>query len=623
MTGPRPAPTLGARLERAARSSARIRFLDHAERATHLSMGDIHRRALATAAVLRAMGVGTGDRIALVLPTAPSFFDAFFGAGAAGAVPVPLSPPVRLGKLDEYHTRTAQMLRACDARMVLTDRRIRRLLGRTAERARPPLGCHALEDLGIDLDAEPAGALSAPAPDDLAFVQFSSGTTALPKPVALTHAQVLANVDAILAAMTGAHPQGPELTHAGVSWLPLYHDMGLVGCVLVAVSHPGDLTLIPPEVFVARPASWLQAISTYRGTISPAPNFAYALCAERVTDEELVGVDLSSWRIALNGAEPVTYRALERFVTRFEPHGLHPAALSPVYGLAEATLAVTFTDLRERFRHRDVDRDALLLEGRARSPEAGRPRVTLVSVGRALPGFEVRIVPAEGEGPVQARPALEPGRLGRVLVRGPSVMRGYLDRPEATAEALRDGWLDTGDTGFALDEQLYLYGRAKELVILAGRKHAPQPIEQAVDGVSGVRPGCVAAIGVVPDGGDAEGLVVLVERARAARQSDADIAAEASRRITAALGLVPWKVEVLRPGTLPRTSSGKIRRAAAREAYLAGRLSPPDEVTPWRLALEAVRSSLGFARARISGAQGADRASPGDAAARRRGETER
>jgi len=359
--------------------------------------------------------------------------------------------------------------------------------------------------------------------------------------------------------------------------------MGLVGCVLVAMAHPADLTLLPPELFVARPAAWLRAITRWRATVSPAPNFAYALCADRVTDEERAELDLSSWRVALNGAEPVTPEVLRRFVARFVRTGFRPAALTPVYGLAEATLAVTFAPLDRPFQAATFEARALAA-GRARPAAEGQ---ALIALGRPLPGMELRIAADDGA-------PVPDGEVGRVLVRGPSVMAGYWDQPGETARVLdRDGWLDTGDLGFLHDGQLFLHGRRKDVIVLRGRNHAPQEVEQALDGLPGVRPGCAAAIGVVPPGGDGEVLVLLVERARTATARDDEVLAGAIRdAVVERSGLVPEQVVLLAPGTLPRTSSGKIRRAAARAEWEAGTLRPPLRMTPLELLKELVRSRL-------------------------------
>jgi len=551
-----------------------VRFLDRRETGgERLSYGELFARARGVAGALQRLGLRPGERVALVLPTAPFFFDAFFGAVLAGGVPVPLYPPIRLGRMDEHRAQTAAMLRACGARLVLSDRRIQRLLGAAVVDGKPDLGSATMEELEV----HPPSPVEV-SPDDVAFIQFSSGTTVEPKPVCLTHRQILANVRAILAAIQAAYPDTGAEPHVGVSWLPLYHDMGLVGAVLGAVELPGELILIPPELFIARPAIWLRALSRYRGTISPAPNFAYALCAKRVRDDELAGVDLSRWSVALNGAEPVTPAVIESFVERFARYGLRREALTPVYGLAEATLAVTLSDLRSPFRRRRFDRDALVRRATAIPASEGQE---LVSLGPPLPGFALRIIDDEGHD----APA---GQVGRVLVRGPSVMLGYHGMPERTAATLRDGWLDTGDTGFVHENQLYLYGRAKDLIVLRGHNHAPQDVEQVLHDVDGLRAGCVAAVGIV--GHEGEALFLFVERARNARRDDGSIAQAVSRTVSERTGLVPERVLVLGAGTLPRTSSGKIRREETRRRFLAGTLTPPRRVTILYLLREMLRS---------------------------------
>jgi len=535
--GPLVAPrhaTFVAALESAARSRWGLSFLDAQERETSLSFAEMYESARTAAGGLREMGVARGDRVAIVLPTGPDFMDAFFGTVLAGAVPVPLYPPVRLGRMDEFHRRTARMLEVCGARVVLSDARISRLLGVAVTQARPPLGLQRVCHGSPFVDRATA--------DGLLVIQFSSGTTVDPKAVALTHANVLANIAAIETIVPGDDAQ------AGVSWLPLYHDMGLIGCLLLAVYRPGPLTLIPPEVFLARPAIWLRAISRKRATISVAPNFAYGLCVRRVREPELDGVDLSSWRFALNGAEPVAAAVLRRFSDRFAAHGFDARALMPVYGLSEATLAVTFTP-----------------SGRHPRTWAAGAR-ELASVGTPLPGIDVDV------------------RHGRIHVRGASVMRGYYRNPAATRAALSDGWLDTGDLGFIDGGELFVSGRAKDLVILRGVNHAPQEFEDALDGVEGVRPGCAAAVGLPTAEG--EELVLLVET-----EGSAD--AEWIRgRVLERTGIRPLAVHLLAPGTLPRTSSGKLRRGEALRQLQADELRPPDRVTLFHVAKETARSLL-------------------------------
>lgn len=567
-----PSQTLGGALRAAAKANngRGLRFCDRHERETRVDWPEVYARAQRAAGALVARGVRPGDTVAIVLGTGPHFFDAFFGASLAGAIPVPLYPPVRLGRLDEYHARTAAMMTAARARLLVADSRTWRILGESVLRARPELGAVDIADLsGEPFERENA-------PDDLAFVQFSSGTTVDPKPVALQHRAVLANAGAILAGIARS-----DEDQSGVSWLPLYHDMGLVGAVFVALLRAGNLTLLGPEVFIGRPGLWLRAIGRTGALISPAPNFAYALCVDRVTDEEMEGVDLSRWRYALNGAEPVSPATLRRFVERFARWGLRPEALTPVYGLAEASLAVTFSTLDEPFRTTRFDR-AALSQGRAVPAEGG---VELVSVGTPLPGLEIE-VPS--------------GEIGPVRVRGASLMHGYLHQPERTAAVMKDGWLDTGDLGFLHEGELYLTGRAKDVLILRGANHAPHEIEQAVDAVDGVRTGCAAAVTFRPEDAEEDRLLVFVEvRNELPATVRALLADRCSGEILAATGLDPALVVLLAPGTLPRTSSGKIRRAEALKRWLAGELLPPDEVNAWRLAGALAKGTLAHWRARL------------------------
>lgn len=567
----------------AAETEAGLRFVDGRERAHELSYRKVYERALRAGGALAEAGVQSGEHVAIILPTAPVFFDAFFGALAIGAVPVPLYPPVRLGRLDEYHARTASMLRGCDAVAVVTERRIDRVLGRTLEHAPLKLGVVSAETLfeGPRVDPNPGD------PNTLGFIQFSSGTTAAPKPIALTHAQILANVAAITRAILEAYPETETFVHSGCSWLPLYHDMGLVGCVFVAIGYARELTLIPPEQFLARPALWLRTLSRYGGTISPAPNFAYSLCVERVEDRELEGVDLSRWLVALNGAEPVTPKVLERFVERFSDHGFPHTSLTPVYGLGEATLAVTFSALREPWRWRRFDRTRLAETREA--VEVSDGGVELVSLGPPLPGFTVQIRDSD-QNPLPER------RVGGVWIRGPSLMRGYYRMDALNGETFDGEWLNTGDRGFLDRGELYLFGREKDTIILRGRNFAPQDIEAALDRLPGVRQGCVAAVGAMGDRG--EELRLLVETTLDAVDARAALADEIRSAVLERCSLVA-EVTLLERGVLPRTSSGKIARARARDAYENGALTAPKPVSAWRMANELIQSY--FARRRGEG----------------------
>ena len=563
-----------------------LRFLDRHGRPDMHPWAAIVARARTTAGRLIATGIGPGDRVALVYPTGPAFFDAFFGALLAGAVPVPLYPPVRLGRLDEYHPRTARMIEVAGASLVLTDRTILRLLGPAIEQAKPALGVLLLEGLN---EGSPTHAEASP--DQLGLVQFSSGTTGEPKAVALTHHALMAQTHALQTRMLRAFPEDEHCEHSGCSWLPLYHDMGLIGCVFPALVHGASLTLIRPEHFIARPATWLRALSDHKATISVAPNFAYALCTERIQDAELDGVDLSHWRIGLNGAEPVAPSTLMAFVERFSQWGLRAETLSPVYGLSEAALAVTFSDLERPFTTRHYDREALATRGEATPDETGRAHVSL---GRPLPGFEVVIRGGTGE-------ALPERMQGHIWARGPSLMQGYLSAPEATQDALQDGWLKTGDLGFFDEGELFVTGRAKDLIILRGRNHEPQVIEEAVQHVEGVRRGCTAAVSTLHEGDATERLLLFIETPREGQAPDPEtLTNRCTQAVRERVGLTIDQIVILSPGTLPRTSSGKIRRAETLARHQSGMLTAPEPVSWWRLTRHLIHSAKALRRSRSS-----------------------
>ena len=526
--------TLGAALDRAAASEHALVFIDLRERERRMSWAEVREGAAQAASALIEAGVAPGDRIALVLRTSPEFVACFFGALLARAVPVPLYPPVRLGRLDEYHEQLVRMLQRSGARIVVTDRLLRGFLGPALARARLPLGCR----LAGELQSHRHTALAV-SPDELALIQFSSGSTARPKPVALTHRHLTTQLAALESLLLADAPP------IGVSWLPLYHDMGLIGCLLLAAYAPGTLALIAPEHFITRPSLWLRAIARHRAAISPAPNFAYALCAGRVRDAELDGVDLSCWRHALDGAEPIAAPSARRFCERFARYGFDPSSLQPVYGLSEASLAVTFSP-----------------RGPLRSLRGASREV--VSVGAPIPGVEVDV------------------RDGRIFVRGPSVMSAYFGEPPRPSE-----WLDTGDLGFARGGELYVTGRAKDVVIVRGANHSAQEFEDTLDGIAGVRAGCAMALGIVTTCG--EQLLVLAERTPG--PSDREVTHAIANAIALRTGIRPHTIRLLAPGTLPRTSSGKLRRAEALRRFQHGALTPPRKMGPLALAREWLRSA--------------------------------
>lgn len=559
-----------------------LRLVDRSEKERFLEWQELAGSARRVAGGLRRSGVRPGDRVALLFPTGEAFFLAFFGVLAAGAVPVPLYPPVRLNRLQEYQERTSRMLAAVGTRLVLSDSRLASLAGPSIARARPQLGFCTLAELSDAVECFEPGR-----PEDLGLLQFSSGTTSEPKPVALSQRALVAQV----LRLNALWPDTPEIRHSGVSWLPLYHDMGLIGCVLPALERPGVLTLLRPEDFLRKPALWLRAIARFRATISAAPNFAFALAVDRIQDEELAGCDLSCWRHALCGAETVVPETLRRFARRFESYGFRPEALAPVYGLSEAALAVTVPHLGQPPRFERFDRAALAESGWAAPDPEGRE---MASLGRPLPGFAIEIRDESGR-------RLGERRVGRVFVSGPSLMEGYFGREEDTREVLRDGWLDTGDLGFLEKGELFLTGRIRDRLKVRGRTYPPGDVEEAVWHLPGLRPGCAVAVTGVPEGAAQEQLFLFVERPRSGPpRPQADLEADCRKAVFEETGLLVDCVVVLPAGSLPRTSSGKLRRAETWLRFQQGRLDSPPAPGLFRLGLEMLRGKLELERAGAS-----------------------
>jgi acyl-CoA synthetase (AMP-forming)/AMP-acid ligase II len=398
----------------------------------------------------------------------------------------------------------------------------------------------------------------------------------------VSHTNLFHNLAMMLSSLGHYTPQ--EALQGAVSWLPLYHDMGLVGCLYLGLYCPATVTYMGPEQFIVNPALWMKTISKHRAVISTAPNFAYGLCLKKIRDEEMANVDLSTWRFALNGAEPIDIETMDRFCERFARWGFRREALTPVYGLAEAGLGVTFSEPGAPPTITEFDREALSREGIAK-PGQGRK---LPSVGRPMQGLSVEIRDPEGQ-------AVPSGRVGRIFVNGPSITRGYFGDPELTARTIQDGWLDTGDLGFIYSQDVYISGRAKDLIIIRGRNYAPQEVEELLLDVEGVRTGCTVAVGTMIESAG-EQLIVLVEKDALSERASEEIAAEVESRILAGISLTAHDVVVLPPGTLPRTSSGKLRRSDSLQQYLAGTLAPPEKVTALKMLKELGKSQVAWTR---------------------------
>ncbi|HTE53825.1 MAG TPA: fatty acyl-AMP ligase [Kofleriaceae bacterium] len=535
-----------------------------------VSFAALHRRVQRVAAALQERGVRRGDRVGLILPDSVEFVDAIFGAMLAGAIPVPVYPPLGLGKLDTYLDNTAHILRRAGCSLVLTDGRVRPVLGTLMSVAGTLRGIDVFRDLaaGVPDDATPQPVDVGP--DDVAFLQFTSGSTAAPKGVMLTHRNLAHNIEAI----GGAHGLRIGEGSSAVSWLPLYHDMGLIGFVFTPIYfRTRGVRFLSPLMFLKRPAVWLRHLSDFRATITFAPNFAYGLATRRATDEELDGVDLSALQVAGCGAEPIQYPVLRGFADRHAGRGFRSTAFLPCYGMAEHSLAITFGRLDDDLAADRVDAGALArgeaapvsasaAAGAADARDGGE--LLIVNCGRPFPLHELRIAGEDGE-------TLPERRVGHILVRGPSVMTGYFDDPAATAEALSDGWLRTGDLGYLAGGDLHVCGRIKELIIVEGRNHHPQDIEWQASRVDGIRAGNVIAFGLHDPELGRERVVVAAET-RLAEPELAPLMRQVRARILEALALRVDEVLLLPPGALPKTSSGKLQRARARAMFEGGTL---------------------------------------------------
>lgn len=523
--------------------------------------GDLRRRARRLAVALLDLGFSPGDRIALILPDSAQFIAGMFACMIAGMIAVPVYPPMNLTQLKSYLTNTSHILRRAGCRLVVTDGQVRPALGTLMTDVPGLRGIEVLTALEarVDVFAEPPNAPISG--DSVAFLQFTSGSTSQPKGVTLTHAQLLANIQAFGMALEVHEREGLS----AVSWLPLYHDMGLIGLVFGSIRFAVRTLFIAPLLFLKRPSIWLKKISEKRAQFTFAPNFAYGLCSTRIKDHELAGVDLSSLEIAGCGAEPIRRATLEAFADRFKAFGFRREALLPCYGLAEHSLAATFTQPGTSLRSDSIDPEALAL-GEAR-PVFGENAIEVVSCGRPFPGHELRIDDDAGQ-------ELPERQVGHIRLKGPSVMSGYWDDSEMTAAAMRDGWLDTGDLGYIKDGDLYVCGRHKDMIIVQGRNYYPSDIEWQAGEVAGVRRGNVVAFGMFDAKMGRERVLVAAEiRDEQAGQTIRD---EIIARVLEALSLRIDEVLALPPGSLPKTSSGKLQRRKTVELYRLGTLGQPN-----------------------------------------------
>ena len=554
-------------------------LLDEDGAEQRLGYGELLQRARAVAAGLQARDIVCGDAVALMLPTGLEFFPCFLGILLAGAVPVPIYPPARPSQLEDHLRRHAAILDNAGARLLIASGEVALPAGLLRGLVAGLRGVVLADEL-LACSASPAPAPAAG--KDLALLQYTSGSTGNPKGVTLTHGQLLANIRA----MARAAQVGPD--DVFVSWLPLYHDMGLICAWLSCLVYAIPFVVMSPLRFLAAPQRWLQAIHDYRGTLSGAPNFAYELCLHRVPDDLLGQLDLSCWRIAFNGAEPVNPGTMERFAARFAACGLDPKALAPVYGLAECAVGLAFTPQCGLQVDR-IERAAFSTLGQAVPAAPNDPNpLRFVACGRPLPGYELRVVDASGT-------ELPERREGRLQFRGPSATSGYWRNPQANARLFDGDWLDSGDYAYLAGGELYPSGRAKDIVIKAGRNIYPQEVEEAVGRIAGVRPGCVAVFGSPDPVSGTERLVVAAETRLAEAAALAALRQAIQDQVAGLLGLPADEIWLSAQRIVLKTSSGKVRRAASRALFEQG-LSESKPRAAW---LQLARVFLAGARPRI------------------------
>ncbi|HUL35754.1 MAG TPA: AMP-binding protein [Candidatus Eisenbacteria bacterium] len=558
-------------------------IMEDDERGEHhytLTFGELYGAAQKCAEELTRRGVPAGGRVSLMLPTSRQFFICFAGILLAGAVPVPIYPPFRADRIEEYAERQAAILTNAGVCLLLTFRRAEAVAKLLKPRVKSLLGVVDAEKL-----LEAAEKAPPPAPgalpafisgsrlrkgSDIALLQYTSGSTGDPKGVTLTHANLLANMRVIADGVR----MGPG--DVGISWLPLYHDMGLIGAWLTLLLKGIPLVVISPLAFLTRPERWLQAMSKHRGTITAAPNFAYELCVRKISDKAMEGVDLSTMRVVMNGAEPVNPETLERFAERFAKYGFRREAMMPVYGLAEASLGVTFPPPEREPRVERVQREAFTTQGRAvPAPVEDETAISFVSVGKSFPGHEVRIVDEHGN-------AVGERTEGFLWFRGPSATSGYFENPGATAKLMPQGptgsdggypWVNSGDRAFQADGEFYITGRVKDIIIKSGRNLYPHEVEELASRAEGIRKGCVVAFGMKDRSSGTEKLVIVAESREADAARRAAIVAAINEEVARGLGLPPDRVELIPPGSIPKTSSGKLRRDGTKQLYAAGTLT--------------------------------------------------
>lgn len=541
-------------------SRVHIYLQDEDGKETVIRYGRLYEFALKTAQGLQAYGLNPQETVAIMLPTGESFFYAFFGILLAGGIPVPIYPPFRPDRIEEYAKREAKILHNAEVRILISFSRVQ-ALNKILKSFIPSLKAVVTVEHLI-LKKNPNG-FQEPVvrQNDPALIQYTSGSTGDPKGVLLAHENLLSNIKAVNEAI--------QITpkDVGVSWLPLYHDMGLIGAWLGPLYFGIPVTIMSPISFLNHPERWLWTIHYHRATLSAGPNFAYELCVSKIDDKAIEGLDLSSWRLAFNGAEAIYPKTIKQFIKRFSAYGFRPESFFPVYGLAESTVALTFPPINRVVRIDKISRDVFNSKQIALPCETEDSTcIEVISCGSPLPGHEVRIVNDEGE-------EVKERVVGNLQFKGPSSMKGYYRNPTATKAIQTDDWWNSGDLAYKADDEFFITGRKKDIIVKAGRNLYPQEIEEITGQVRGIRKGCVVAFGVLNPRSGTEVLVVVAETREKIAENQTRISDAVIESLAAAIGEPPDHVILVAPKTIPKTSSGKLQRSACKNLYLEGKLT--------------------------------------------------
>ena len=542
-----------------------------------ISYSQLQQSAYRVASSLQQRGLKPAEPVAIMLPSSPEYFFSFFGILLAGGIPVPIYPPARLSQLEDHLRRHARILSNCLATIFITvpeAKRVAQLL-----KAQVTSLDHIVSTDEM-LSAEPASSSPLLNANDIAFIQYTSGSTGNPKGVMLSHTNLLANIRA----MGQAIQAGPE--DIFVSWLPLYHDMGLIGAWLGSLYHAALFVVMSPLSFLARPERWLWAIDRYKGTLSASPNFGYEYCLKRIQDEDIKGLDLSSWRAAFNGAEPVSPQTLQNFSKRYEDFGFDTKAMMPVFGLAESSVGLTFPPINRGPVIDFIDRNTFMQSGIARSAETHDDNaLKFLSSGTPLAQHQIRIVDRAGH-------ELPDRHEGQLQFKGPSSTTGYYRDTDKTRLLFDGRWLNTGDLAYIANGELYVTGRTKDIIIKAGRNIYPHELEDAVGNIQGIRTGRVAVFGIGDDKTGTEQLVVIAETHSKNKTEKDQLRQTINTLATDLIGLPPDQIVLSPPGFVLKTSSGKIRRTATRDLFIKG---VPDKQRPgilWQFSRIAISSII-------------------------------